>query len=234
MSIAAWPCWLLWASLQSCWAPLSPACACSIQGKLRHTSFPDLQLLQHTGTWQEVPAHTRLSIQPACPKARSDNANPLTLKAVRLGCTRRVGACRWLHPMHFAGSACSTIAGSQGPRFLAVSARRAAPFANQIGPATRGPKPDAGLGLLLCRCTFTFLAAAHLTSPVERQEVMAIPAAALAGLGILLLLVAVLGYVALKAMSQGEKEAAAYQPAQQRQRAQAGCCMTYGTAKIAA
>ena len=56
---------------------------------------------------------------------------------------------------------------------------------------------------------------------------MAIPAAALAGLGVLLLILAVLGYVALKAMSQGEKEAAAFQPAQQRQRAQAGCCM-YG------
>ena len=54
---------------------------------------------------------------------------------------------------------------------------------------------------------------------------MAIPAAALAGLGILLLMLAVLGYVALKAMSQGEKEAAAFQPAQQRQRAQAGCCI---------
>ena len=59
---------------------------------------------------------------------------------------------------------------------------------------------------------------------------MAIPEAALAGLGVLLLILAVLGYVALKAMSQGEKEAAAVQPAQQRQRAQAGCCM-YDTAR---
>ena len=59
---------------------------------------------------------------------------------------------------------------------------------------------------------------------------MAIPATALAGLGILLLLLAVLGYVTLKAMSQGEKEAAV-QPAQPRQRAQAGSCMPNGTAK---